>query len=137
MRARTTISGRPGTVATPYGRPASDLHDGQRWDVSDILGRLCLTNAPCFVRDAQAGPARYTDADVHPIDALSKRERCRATDRTDRDDVAGIRKIGFQEITTAVSISGEPPQSQSVGFVKGINYRKCERKPTAPEPQQH
>jgi hypothetical protein len=92
------------------------------------LGRLRLTNAPRVVRDAQAGPARFTDADVHTIDALSKRERCRAADRTDRDDVAGVRKIGFQEITTAVTISGEPRQSQSAGFVRGINYRRMRKR---------
>ena len=76
------------------------------------LGLVCLTNAPRFVRDTQAGAARLTHADVHAFDASSKRERCRDTDGTDRDDFAGIRDVGFQRVTTDVSISDESRQSR-------------------------
>ena len=70
------------------------------------LGLVCLTNAPRFVRDAQAGAAGLTDTDVHAVDASSKCERGGDADRTDRDDFAGIGEFGFQEVTTSVSISG-------------------------------
>jgi len=77
------------------------------------LGLFRQTPPQRLMRDAQAGAAHLTDADVHVFDASSERERCRTTDRTDRDDFAGLRKVGFQEVTTAVSISDEPRQSQS------------------------
>ena len=51
--------------------------------------------------NAQGSAARLTNAEVHAFDALTKRERGRETDGTDRDDLAGVRGVGFQEVTTA------------------------------------
>jgi len=87
------------------------------------LGLVCLTNEPRFVWNAQGSAARLTNADVHAFDALTKRERCRDTDRTDRDDFAGIGEIGFQDVTTAVSIYGEPRQSQRGAEAEGGKKR--------------
>jgi len=84
---------------------------------------MCLTNEPRFVRNAQGSAARLTNADVHAFDALTKRERCRDADRTDRDDFAGIGEIGFHDVTTAVNISGEQRQSQRGAEAEGGKKR--------------
>src|SRR6185503_3362524 len=114
-KVNSSRSNAAGTRNDPSACPRA-VRLPQRWIRRPVrcarLGLVCLTNAPRFVRDAQAGAARLTHADVHALDTPSKREWCRDTDGTDRDDFAGLRDVGFQKVTTDESISDESLQSR-------------------------
>ena len=93
------------------GSEGGEAEDGE---TEGALSLFRPTLPQGFMRDAQAGAAGLAEADVNVFGALGECERCSTTDRTDRQGLAGGRKISVQKVTTAVSISDKMRQSRCV-----------------------